>query len=110
MTHVLSVVTHRNLYLAATLPSELARPLVASSFAIVPKFWRRSTDHASGSVTDSGSFPPASVPSLLRHGVPGDLLAKNQKVGSRQNNPPSCPPTGVFLVRKLNFIAKLFAL
>src|SRR6266851_660484 len=32
------------------------------------------------------------------------LLCEYQKVSSRQNNPPSCPPTRVFLALKLNFL------
>ena len=41
-------------------------PLVASSFAIVPKFWRPFADHGWGSVAGSDSFLTASVPRFSR--------------------------------------------
>src|SRR5580692_10785526 len=36
-----------------------------------------------------------------------DLLCENRNVESRENSPPSCPPTDVFLVLRLNFNAKI---
>jgi hypothetical protein len=70
MTYVLSVATHRNLDLAATLQSELANVVrlcllgpghsasqeLASACAIVPKFWRPFANHRCGSVAGSISF------------------------------------------------------
>ena len=52
-------------------------------------------------------------PVAFRFSVPRpsrtDLLCENQNVESREKSPPSCPPTGVFLVLNLNFLAKIFA-
>ena len=81
--------------------------LEASSFAIVPKSWRPFADHVLGSVACSGALLTYRGPrqAFLTAAFGTDLLCKNQKVGSRENNPPSCPPTGVFLVLKLNFLA-----
>ena len=39
-----------------------------------------------------------------------DLLCENRNVESRENSPPSCPPTDVFLVLRLNFNAKISVL
>ena len=88
------------------------QPLAVSSFAIVPKSWRPFADHVLGSVACSGALLTYRGPrqAFLTAAFETDLLCKNQKVGSRENNPPSCPPTGVFLVLKLNFLAYIFAL
>jgi hypothetical protein len=83
-------------------------PLVALSFAIVPKYWRPSADHVWGSVVGSDWFPTCrSRRQAFRIAVLKiDLLAKSQKVSLRENNPPSCPPKGAFLVLKLkSFLA-----
>jgi hypothetical protein len=36
------------------------------------------------------------------------LFRDGEKVVFRENSPPSNPPTGVFLVLNLNFLAKIF--
>jgi hypothetical protein len=73
-------------------------PLVASSFAIVPKSWRPFADHMWGSVADSGSSDlPQSVPSFSTALLRTELLCENQKVSSRSKQPTQLPThRGVF--------------
>jgi hypothetical protein len=82
-------------------------PLEVSSFAIVPTSWQPFADHVLGSVASSGSFSglPQSVPAFSTAVLRTDFPCETQKVSQRENNPPSCPLTGVFLVLKLNFLA-----
>jgi hypothetical protein len=81
--------------------------LVVSSFAIVPRSWRPSADHAPGSAAGSGSFlarrSRCQAFSSARSGL--TFYEKTRRSAPVQNDPPNCPPTGVFLVLKLNFLA-----
>jgi hypothetical protein len=109
-TVVFPSVTRAGRNVAVYLANALGGSVIVRNRAEVS--WRPSADHASGSATGSGSFltrrSRCQAFSNARRGT--DLLCENQKVSAGENNPPSCPPTGVFLVLKLNFIAKVFAL
>ena len=82
-------------------------PLVVSSFAIVPRSWRPSADHAPGIATGSGSLltRPSRRQAFRAPGSGLTFYDKTRRSAPVKNDPPSCPPTGVFLVLKLNFIA-----
>jgi hypothetical protein len=73
--------------------------------------WRPLVDDPWGSVAGKGFASDPQGASLFRQWC-SELTSRKPEghLAVTTTHPPSCPPTGVFLVRKLNFLAFIFAL